>query len=121
MVRPSHWKVHQVAAARAAQTAAAAKANRNWTAFLFCMGLSLAWPIAMAFKFAPARIRRMSLGRFHLDSRGAEETSVGNYSSRSAGWRIRSDFAGAHKGSGVERKRKPKALGVLPPRLTRRE
>ena len=102
------------AAASTAQTAAADKADRKRTPFLLCMGLSLAWPIAMAFNFAPARIRRMSSGRFHLDSRSIEDTSVGNYSSRSAGWRIRSDFAGAHKGSGVERKREPKALDVLP-------
>src|SRR5208283_5468477 len=37
------------------------------------MGLSLAWSIAMAFKFAPARIRRMTLGRFHLDSAASKK------------------------------------------------
>ncbi len=62
----------EVAITRTAQTAAADKADRKRTPFLLCMGLSLAWPIAMALSFAPARIRRMSLGRSYLDSRGIE-------------------------------------------------
>ncbi len=111
---PARCSPLEVAIARTAQTAAADKADRNRTPFLLCMGLSLAWPIAMGFNFVHARIRRVSSGRFHLDSRSIEETSVGNYSSRSAGRRVRSDFAGPHKGSGVTRKREPKALDVLP-------
>ncbi len=99
---------------RTAQTAAADKADRKTTPFLLCMGLSFAWPIAMAFSFAPARIRGMSLGRFHLDGRSIEDTSVGNYSSRPVGRRVRPDFAGAHKGGGAKAQAGPKALDVLP-------
>jgi len=84
--------------ANAAQTTAADRANRNWTAFLLCIGLSLAWPSAPAFAIAQGNPNlSLSLWRLHLDSRAVEETSTGKYSIVSTTERLRLESASSKR------------------------
>ena len=86
----------KVAAARTAETAAAVKTDRNWTAFLLCIGLSLAWPIAMARNFAPARTRRCLWAACTWTAAVSKTQASETTQSRSARRNIRSGLARAH-------------------------